>query len=337
MNKKEFFNLVNPEGGALVLSGLAASAFLVGVLLSLLALLSAHDGLMVSTGLLLLITIPLTFLLLELAAWASRRAGPRFALGMLALFLALVDITAIIFWSASDSGSASLAVSCFGSALLSLPVILIGSIPIFLAIPRLPDEARKIIFEQRCVRAIEYIQKRDGVVSYQELSKYLGTSEPEAERILVFLLESGQVSGKRYPEHKLFLTDQALEEKYNKLVALVEAHAQMRLDDLAIQLAAPLALVRDWILSLVGQGRYSGYIHWEKGMLYSREAKTLLNLQQCPSCGGELRLAGKGIVHCEYCGADIFPGTAGRDVSVENAAPKSSTRKRGRTYARTNG
>ena len=316
MNRNAFFKLVRPEGGASALSGCAATFFLIGVLLSLLVLLILNDSLMYGVVVFML-SIPPTFLLLELAAWASRRAGPRFALGILALFFALVEITLFVFgFSRPDN----LALSCSLILLLSLPVILIGGIPIFLAIPRLPDEARKVIFEQRCVRAIEYIQKRDGFVSYQDLSNHLGISELEVDRILVFLLESGRMSGKRYSECKQFLTDQALEQKYNKLIAIVEAHAQVRLDDLATQLAAPPALVRDWIFSLVGQGRYSGYIHWEKGVLYSREAKALLKLKNCPSCGGELNLAGKGVVHCEYCGTDIFLGTAGEDVAVENAA-----------------
>ena len=33
--------------------------------------------------------------------------------------------------------------------------------------------------------------------------------------------------------------------------------------------------------------------------------------QTCPNCGGELELAGKGLIKCPYCGAEIFLGPAG--------------------------
>ena len=42
-------------------------------------------------------------------------------------------------------------------------------------------------------------------------------------------------------------------------------------------------------------GLYSGYINWDKGVLYSSEASKLRDLKQCPNCGGEIVLTGKGV------------------------------------------
>jgi ribosomal protein S27AE len=57
---------------------------------------------------------------------------------------------------------------------------------------------------------------------------------------------------------------------------------------------------------LVGRGLFSGYVDWNKGMLYSVEASKLQGQTHCPNCGGALQLAGKGLIKCPYCGAEIF-------------------------------
>jgi hypothetical protein len=44
---------------------------------------------------------------------------------------------------------------------------------------------------------------------------------------------------------------------------------------------------------------------WDEGTLYSRDAAQLHG-HKCPSCGGAVELAGKGVVGCPYCGAEIF-------------------------------
>src|SRR3712207_9585791 len=45
--------------------------------------------------------------------------------------------------------------------------------------------------------------------------------------------------------------------------------------------------------------------------LHSVEAAQLQGRQTCPNCGGELELAGKGLIKCPYCGAEIFLGPDG--------------------------
>jgi ribosomal protein S27AE len=66
------------------------------------------------------------------------------------------------------------------------------------------------------------------------------------------------------------------------------------------------AAVQQSLIELVGRGLFSGYVDWKRGMLYSVEASRLQGQQTCPNCGGQLQLAGKGIIKCPYCGAEIF-------------------------------
>jgi tRNA(Ile2) C34 agmatinyltransferase TiaS len=57
---------------------------------------------------------------------------------------------------------------------------------------------------------------------------------------------------------------------------------------------------------LVGMGLFAGYVNWDEGMLYSRQASELRQLSQCENCGGQLELAGKGVIRCPYCGTEYF-------------------------------
>jgi len=98
-------------------------------------------------------------------------------------------------------------------------------------------------------------------------------------------------------------------EKEKKILNMVITQGQVSVSDVALELDASLDQVKEWVYDLVGKGLFSGYIHWEDGMLYSRQASQLRAGQKCPNCGGELKLAGKGVITCPYCGADIFLAT----------------------------
>ena len=91
-----------------------------------------------------------------------------------------------------------------------------------------------------------------------------------------------------------------------KLLNIVKSRGQVRVDDLALEMQTPRDQVRDMVHALVGLGVFSGYINWDKGILYSQEASKLRELKQCPNCGGEITLQGKGIATCRFCGTEFF-------------------------------
>ncbi|HEY9526394.1 MAG TPA: hypothetical protein VIR02_04885, partial [Anaerolineales bacterium] len=97
-----------------------------------------------------------------------------------------------------------------------------------------------------------------------------------------------------------------LRERQSRLAAIVTARGQIRMDDLAQELSAPGDLTRTWMYELVKRGEFSGYINWDEGILYSKEAQRLTEAGTCPHCNGELSLAGKGVIRCRYCSSEIF-------------------------------
>ena len=100
--------------------------------------------------------------------------------------------------------------------------------------------------------------------------------------------------------------DLAEVDQQRKLLNLVQARGQVSINDLVLDLQSTRDRVQHALTELVGRGLFSGYVDWSKGMLYSVEASKLQGQQTCPNCGGQLKLAGKGVIKCPYCGAEIF-------------------------------
>ena len=93
-----------------------------------------------------------------------------------------------------------------------------------------------------------------------------------------------------------------------RLLDIVSTRGQVSIADLVLELKSSRDEVEKNLNELVGRGLFSGYVDWNKGMLYSVEASKLQGAQFCPNCGGKLELAGKGVVTCPYCGVQIsFP------------------------------
>ena len=102
--------------------------------------------------------------------------------------------------------------------------------------------------------------------------------------------------------------DLARVQEQRRLLDIVLTRGQVTISDLVLELNSTREAVQNDLTALVGRGLFSGYVDWAKGMLYSVEASKLQGRETCPNCGGRVQLAGKGLIKCPYCGADIFLG-----------------------------
>lgn len=111
----------------------------------------------------------------------------------------------------------------------------------------------------------------------------------------IYLRSQGQSESLQY--------SQATQQK--KLLNIVRTHGKAEIPDLALELNLTRDQVKEAIYDLVGKGLFTGYINWDEGVLYAREAAAM-QTTKCPNCGGVREVVGKGIVKCPYCGSELF-------------------------------
>jgi len=95
-------------------------------------------------------------------------------------------------------------------------------------------------------------------------------------------------------------------QRQRQLLDIVKSRGQIEIHDAALEMQTSVDQVKALIYDLVGLQIFSGYINWDKGVLYSEEASNLRDLHTCKNCGANIELAGKGIIACPYCGTEYF-------------------------------
>jgi DNA-directed RNA polymerase subunit RPC12/RpoP len=90
-----------------------------------------------------------------------------------------------------------------------------------------------------------------------------------------------------------------------RLLGMIDAQGQVSVAEAALDLGVTRDQVKEYIYDLVNKGLFTGYINWDDGELISVDMARMED-NKCPHCGGELELAGKGVIECPYCGSEIF-------------------------------
>ena len=94
--------------------------------------------------------------------------------------------------------------------------------------------------------------------------------------------------------------------KEKKILNMVLAQGKVTLSEVALEPNQPRDKVEDLIHDLVGKNLFSGAMNWQDGVLYSKQASQMKADRKCPNCGGQVELAGKGVIKCPFCGAEVF-------------------------------
>ncbi len=94
-------------------------------------------------------------------------------------------------------------------------------------------------------------------------------------------------------------------QKKERLVGMIQSAGKVSIANAAVEMKMTRDEVKNAIFDLVNQGLFTGYINWQEGFFYSKDASQM-QTTKCPNCGGTREQVGKGIVKCQYCGAELF-------------------------------
>ncbi len=94
--------------------------------------------------------------------------------------------------------------------------------------------------------------------------------------------------------------------KERMLLNMVMTQGKVNVADAALEMKTTRDQTRQIIYDLIGKQLFTGYVNWDEGVLLSADASKIKEGGKCPKCGGQLELAGKGIIKCPFCGSEIF-------------------------------
>jgi hypothetical protein len=94
-------------------------------------------------------------------------------------------------------------------------------------------------------------------------------------------------------------------EREKKLLNIVQTQGRVNIADVVIEMNITRDRVKAYIYDLVGKGLFTGYINWQDGILYAKQASEM-QTTKCPNCGGVREMVGKGVVKCPFCGSELF-------------------------------
>jgi hypothetical protein len=94
-------------------------------------------------------------------------------------------------------------------------------------------------------------------------------------------------------------------EKEKLILNMIDTRGKIKIAEVAIEMNITADQVSYYIYDLVGKKLFTGFVDWKGGILQSIEA-TKIPQHNCPNCGGQVELVGKGVVKCPYCGSEIF-------------------------------
>ncbi len=237
-----------------------------------------------------------------LAALVSRTASARAVMmGVTTLLLALGAFLVSIsgFDRGFDVGSLLVSITLY-----AVPMAVTGTLTLFFG-SRAGQEVERRLAERRAELLRRELVVR-GEASFAELAKASGISEDEVDDVLDHLEARGCLDVELDTHTRRAFTAERYAGKEDELVAVVNERGRAAIYDVARQLGLSDARLRDLLYAALEHRRFSGYVDWRRGIVFSADGRQLRAGRACPNCGGAMDLAGGGVIACPYCRTEVL-------------------------------
>jgi hypothetical protein len=249
-----------------------------------------------------LILVPVSALLLFVSAvlagrWAAR--GVLFAVTLLTLVFGwfALALTAV----ASDDPVADVVIP---TVLYAVPVGIVLA-ALLLSIALGIRDVRVGVATARRTRVRELVAAR-GELDYATLASETGLDEAGIEGLLDELVGGEAPQVKVDADAKMVFSLERYRQKQRDLVSVVWGRGKATLVELADELRLSTVRLHELLVAAMQGGVFTGFFDPRTGEVVSAAAAELRGGRSCPSCGGQMDLAGHGLVVCPYCRAEVF-------------------------------
>jgi hypothetical protein len=190
--------------------------------------------------------------------------------------------------------------------ILGIPILAVLGIIWFFIIRRAWPDFSQALHAARSQRLILMIEAR-GETTLSEISSEISSSEAQTLALLKELLSTHELMGYYDAEYQCIYSAAAFHEKQRKMVSILETQGKVYFEALSQELKINRSELRQWIYTQAQRGQLHGFTDWAGGWVYSRPVNApWKDTNRCPHCGGQLDLAGKGVIECMYCKVEVF-------------------------------
>lgn len=244
--------------------------------------------------------VPIGAILLFIGALLAGRWPARTSLLVLSLIAALVGLVTSLVGSFEHPDQLLLVALIYPLPLFVLAImLLVGGV---LSV----RQVRQGIAQGRRVRLKELLKIR-GEVPFDTIAQELRLPASEVPAFLKRALSEHEMRDLVVAEEEgmVFSPDRYAHKEW-ELTSVVHGRGTVSLADLSKELRLSEKRIREFLATAMGRGVFAGYVDWNRKQVFSADVAALRGRSGCPNCGGAMDLAGRGLIVCPYCAAEVF-------------------------------
>ena len=251
--------------------------------------------------------LPLAAIALLVGSFRAPTAHPKFALAAGSTIILCIAMVFMLIGGIFGEPSPTNGQSSLEGATAMLTCMYVPLLALFVYFTmRAYNQAQPMLRENALNLLTPLLEQMDGEAAYADLSHQLGISEDSMDEVILDATQQKLFKGHRLAKYKRIYSSKRYVARQRQMRDIVEARGEVYLDELEHELNVPRDLLKEWIYQAVADKHFTGYINWKEEKIYSADAIRLREHGVCPNCQSKLTLGGKGVIHCEACGTDIF-------------------------------